>query len=603
MKLTRYKIFSFMLAAVFALTLAGCGGSGGGSAADDDGENGAVMECTAPQVGTYPDCTDPPPSDDDRIATARGNAATAATAARTAATTAAALPEAADTDTAAAIAAAETAATAAEAAKADADAATDPAVAEAAATAAETAQGDADTALATAMTASGAAVVAAADAEAAAKVVADTKAAGTKTTAIATEAGTAAADDDGPGGLAVDTDHMVAITRDRMDTKVTIAVDGAAADAPKFEEVMDLGVAEGFAGTMNLRAMEENDDGEVVEEVMVIRTDIKEPKATDFADVEMLDQETNDEAEGNDSLRIENANAAMLASSAFSASGMATITLVAEVEEVKADPDNNVEAVEGVEAFEADATFRGALGTVKCNGADASDTCSVTIGADGKITGATGDLDFTPADKAKIDVAQTDYLYYGIWLQRTKKDGATEYDEVEAFYGSNDLEASVGSQLNNVEGGADYKGNATGVYVKNVYLPSTSGEQKIDYATSGVFSADADLTVNFMGTSIPEDDHNTVTGSIRNFVLEKGEENTWSVALKGDRALGENTISGAANGGGAEGNFNGTLYGETPDTEADDDGQDKVAPGAVAGEFNANFSNGSVLGGFGAKKQ
>ena len=418
---------------------------------------------------------------------------------------------------------------------------------------------------------------------------ADTKAAGTKMTAIADEAdGT----DDGPGGLAATADHTVAIERDRMDTKVTITVDGAAADAPKFEEVMDLGEAGGFAGTMHLRKMEP-DDGEVVEEVMVIRTDIRVPKATDFADVETLNQDTDDES-GDDSLRIAG-NAAMLASSAFSASGGATITLVAEVE---ADPDSNVE---GVDAFEADATFRGAPGTLKCNG---STDCSVTIDADGKITAATGDLDFTPGENAKIDIAQTDYLYYGIWLQRTKDaDGATTYDEVEAFYGSNDLAASTASQLNQVEGGADYKGNATGVYVKNVYLPSTSGEQKINYATSGVFSADADLTVNFMGTSIPQDDHNTVTGSIKNFALEKGEENTWSVALKGVRDANANTISGTANGGGAEGNFNGTLYGVTPETEAEGDGQDRVAPGAVAGEFNANFSNGSVLGGFGAKKQ
>ena len=28
-----------------------------------------------------------------------------------------------------------------------------------------------------------------------------------------------------------------------------------------------------------------------------------------------------------------------------------------------------------------------------------------------------------------------------------------------------------------------------------------------------------------------------------------------------------------------------------------------VAPGSVVGEFNANFSNGSVAGGFGARKQ
>ena len=90
--------------------------------------------------------------------------------------------------------------------------------------------------------------------------------------------------DDGPGGMAATDDHTVAITRDRMDTKVAITVEGAAADDPEFEEVMDLGEADGFAGTMHLRKMEPNDDGEVVEEVIVIRTDIEEPKATDFAD-------------------------------------------------------------------------------------------------------------------------------------------------------------------------------------------------------------------------------------------------------------------------------------------------------------------------------
>ena len=55
------KYYAFSLAAVFALTLAGCGGNGGTAAVDGDGDNGAVMECTAPQVGTYPDCTTPAP--------------------------------------------------------------------------------------------------------------------------------------------------------------------------------------------------------------------------------------------------------------------------------------------------------------------------------------------------------------------------------------------------------------------------------------------------------------------------------------------------------------------------------------------------------------
>ena len=60
MKLTRYKIFSFMLAAAFALTLAGCGGGGGGTV---DTTDPPVMPETCPegQVGTPPNCATPEP--------------------------------------------------------------------------------------------------------------------------------------------------------------------------------------------------------------------------------------------------------------------------------------------------------------------------------------------------------------------------------------------------------------------------------------------------------------------------------------------------------------------------------------------------------------
>ena len=49
--------------------------------------------------------------------------------------------------------------------------------------------------------------------------------------------------------------------------------------------------------------------------------------------------------------------------------------------------------------------------------------------------------------------------------------------------------------------------------------------------------------------------------------------------------------------------FRGTYHGTTPVTDAAADDAARVAPGAVIGEFGANFSNGSVAGGFGASKQ
>ncbi len=67
------KMLRYLGLAVFAVCIAafasGCGGGGGGSAMEE--EPPPVMECPQGQVGTYPDCTDPGPTDEQRIATAR----------------------------------------------------------------------------------------------------------------------------------------------------------------------------------------------------------------------------------------------------------------------------------------------------------------------------------------------------------------------------------------------------------------------------------------------------------------------------------------------------------------------------------------------------
>ena len=50
-------------------------------------------------------------------------------------------------------------------------------------------------------------------------------------------------------------------------------------DDPKFEMAEDLGGGR----TMHVRTMEADDDGDVVEEVVIVSTDIEAPKATAFA--------------------------------------------------------------------------------------------------------------------------------------------------------------------------------------------------------------------------------------------------------------------------------------------------------------------------------
>ena len=149
------------------------------------------------------------------------------------------------------------------------------------------------------------------------------------------------------------------------------------------------------------------------------------------------------------------------------------------------------------------------------------------------------------------------------------------------------------------------KGGATGVYVKSVSNPDGTEAS----ATSGHFMADASLMATFgqvnvegctdgdllCGTIAPSM-LNTLTGDITNFDLSGGEYNEWAVNLQGeiDTSNGTVTSEDGATGGGAPGSWSATFHGDVTEVA------DVVPkPSSVVGEFNANFSNGSVAGGFG----
>ena len=67
MKMLRYLGLAVLVVCIAAFA-SGCGGGGGGTAEE---EMPPVMECPQGQVGTYPDCMDPGPTDEQRIAEAR----------------------------------------------------------------------------------------------------------------------------------------------------------------------------------------------------------------------------------------------------------------------------------------------------------------------------------------------------------------------------------------------------------------------------------------------------------------------------------------------------------------------------------------------------
>ena len=181
--------------------------------------------------------------------------------------------------------------------------------------------------------------MAAAAAAAAAEVVAKTKAAGTKRDALEVEAMEMGADDAGRGGTAanditdVDAEgyYKLSIERDSMATTVAVTINGAAdEDGVEFVQAMDLG----HGRTMHLLEMEADEDGNVVEEVVIVATDIEPPKATKFATVYPLDvnPKTTD-GDDNQSLEIDADNLAMIATAGITSTGQGEITVPMAVED------------------------------------------------------------------------------------------------------------------------------------------------------------------------------------------------------------------------------------------------------------------------------
>ncbi|MDE0374047.1 MAG: hypothetical protein OXI73_16105, partial [Rhodospirillales bacterium] len=413
--------------------------------------------------------------------------------------------------------------------------------------------------------------------------------------AIAAEAAQIA--DDGPGGADAATDHAITITRDRTGTTVVIAVDGA--DDPKFMQAMDLGGGR----TMHVRTMPADSDGNVTEEVVVVSTDIEAPTATPFtmAPGQALNADADGTAAtGADAVAFDPGGAldgsspgdatvlAKIMSNAFASSTAAVLTFGGD------DPDD---ATDG--AFTTAGSYNGATGTYTCAGGAVD--CTVTLDAMGVLINMSDGWIFTPDMGATSDVPDADYLQYGFWLKKTTDAmGAVTYDEVETFAASS---VAASGDVGAVTGSATYRGGTTGVYVRNVYNPDGT----VDRATSGHFTADANLTATFgqvnddagEGTIAPNRLY-TLSGTIDGFRLSGGEANMWSVALHGDITESTGIAAGTARGGvaGRDGSFSASFHGSVTDGN-----NDAVRPHTVVGEFNADFSNGAVAGAFGARKE
>ena len=154
----------------------------------------------------------------------------------------------------------------------------------------------------------------------------------------------------------------------------------------------------------------------------------------------------------------------------------------------------------------------------------------------------------------------------------------------------------------------------TGVYVKRRVTP----DGEVDNRRGGQFTADAILTATFGGGSVPANDHYSIMGSIDDFRDSRGRsiDSSWTVELEAalfgsqqSAALtgtNGNVFSGATEGDPDDPDLNGAWNGRFfgPVAVDNDDamlGNQPRFPSGVAGTFSGHFTNGDVLGAFGAK--
>ena len=252
-----------------------------------------------------------------------------------------------------------------------------------------------------------------------------------------------------------------------------------------------------------------------------------------------------------------------------------------------------------VDGASIDGRFHGIPGTFAC-----SASCTISSDKDGNLSalgGQDGTWTFTPeklADGAdpymvaavKLDL---DYLDFGYWVQTTTADGETTY-MVDTFFRGEDKYESV----TEVDGTAQYVGAAGGLYSRSEDVPTGDG----DVLDAGRFTANATLTAHFGQTAddaVTESLLYSISGMITDFLDSDGNpiDANWRVTLRkiqGDNNdIGNNgAFSGTTTPGGT---WNGQFYGAP--------GANNAQPTGVAGEFDAEFNNGDVIGAFGAVKQ
>ena len=255
----------------------------------------------------------------------------------------------------------------------------------------------------------------------------------------------------------------------------------------------------------------------------------------------------------------------------------------------------------GVDSVMIAGTYQGASGDYHCAG-----TCSAAATSAG--IDLTGDWYFVHDEGAAITSPDSNYLYFGWWLQ---KDGTGTPANVGAFTGRAGTAAFATVDLSTaVTGTATYAGHAAGKFAIS---------NPIGADDAGHFTADAELTATFGANAAPN--NGGVTGTLDSFMLNDAEEEAgWEVTLlratwdgaaglantptadDATTALDETmgTIWSVGGNAAAEsGSWSAQFYDEAQG--AADDGSN--VPTSVTGTFQSHFGEFmTMVGAFGAER-
>ena len=343
---------------------------------------------------------------------------------------------------------------------------------------------------------------------------------------------------------------------------------GTPAENSMLEETADAARAkiDGWADTVYERTNESDST-----DTFVVYNNIETPKDTPFNEVYTLDS--------NRSLVLDTSNVRLV-------SGVAEFPSAINQANVP---------------FTDDATFMGmfdgAPGTYTC-----VSTCTLSTNSDAELVAVGGQWSFTPDDdEFPVPVPDSDYIHFGYWMNESEEN---DQPVIMAAAIAGGIDESPISTVQSLEGQASYSGAATGLYVIRTF--TLDGE--VQNRTGGQFTADATLTAYFGGDDVAVNKHYSIVGTINDFVDQRGSaiDSSWSVELEAARFGSQqgNVFSGATEGDrGLTGAWSGRFFGPVAvDNDITTPGNQSTFPSGVAGTFDAQFTNGAVIGSFGAEK-